>query len=138
MRGGAMESQWIRNAVLIGLAPVIIAVLLVHPGERHDAAEAGLRTAQESHLLDDDLGRHLHMGLVVVGWIHTSGDGGTASLMIPVFGSRGRGRLYAWEHRDRYGWHVCSLDFRVYTRRPFRYYRGPLKTIISDQNCARE
>lgn len=133
-----MDSQWIRGAVLIGLAPLILALLLAHPGERHDAAEAGLRAAQESHLLDDDLGPHLHMGLAVVGWIHTSADGGTASLLIPVSGARGRGSLYAWERRDRYGWRVCSLDFRVYTRGPFRYYRGPLKTIVSSQNCAPE
>ena len=129
-----MDSQWIRNAVLIGLAPVILALLLVHPGERRDAAEAGLRAAQDSHLLEDDLGPHLHMGLVVVGWVHTEANGGTATLMIPVSGSRGRGRLYAWERRDRYGWHVCSLDFRVYAR----YYRGPLKTIVNRQNCAPE
>lgn len=133
-----MDSRWIRNAVLIGLAPLIFVILLVHPDERQAATEAGLRAAQDSHLLDDDLGPHLHSGLVVVGWIHTNADSGTAALLIPVFGSQGRGRLYAWEHRDRYGWHVCSLDFRVYMRAPFWYYRGPLKTIVSNQKCAAE
>ena len=130
-----MDSRWIRNSVLIGLAPLILVILLVHPGERRDAAEAGLQAAQDSHLLDEDVGPNLHIGLMIVGWVHTEADSGTAELLIPVSGSRGRGRLYAREQRDRYGWHVCSLDFRGYKRRAFGYYRGPLKPIVSDQNC---
>jgi hypothetical protein len=133
-----MNSGWIRIAVLIGLAPLLFVIALAHSAERKAAAEAGLRAAEDSHLLDDELGTHLHMGLMIVGWVHTDADSGRASLLIPVSGSRGRGRLYVWERRDRYGWHVCTLDFRVYTRQPFRYYPGPLKTIVPNQNCAQE
>jgi Cytochrome oxidase complex assembly protein 1 len=133
-------SRWLRNVVLLALAPVIAVLVVMHSGERRLAAEAGLRAAEESHLLDEQVGPHLHMGLLVVGWMNANADGGTADLSIPIRGSRGRGSLYLWAQRDRRGWQVCSLDYRPFIRSRFRSYRGPLITIISDQttHCERE
>jgi hypothetical protein len=135
-----MLGRWLRNLVLIALAPAMVVLILMHSGERKRAADAGLEAAQASHLLDQDVGSSLHMGLVLVGWIRTGADGGTADLSIPVHGSRGRGSLYLWARRQRDDWHVCSLDYRPYLRSSFRTCRGPLKILVSDQtaDCLRK
>jgi hypothetical protein len=36
----------------------------------------------------------------------------TADLQIPVYGTRGKGTLFAWEQGALGYWHICSLFFR--------------------------
>jgi hypothetical protein len=95
-------------------------------------AQVAIETAQNSGLLDQSLGANISMANLVHGRIIGGSDGGTADLEIPVYGSRGKGTLLAWEQGGLGSWHICSLIFRS--------DRGMQIVIIQDEtsHCERE
>jgi hypothetical protein len=121
-----------RGVVFVLVAVILALAALHHYGANRRLARLAIETAQSSGLLDGEVGTSLSMAILVHGRVVEGADGGNADLQIPIHGDRGKGKLFAWEQRDRESWRICSLSFRS---------NGGLSiVIVSDQTsrCERQ
>lgn len=121
----------------IGASSVLVIVILAlatlhHYGTNRRLARLAMETADDSGLLDREVGTQISLPILVHGRVSEAANGGTADLEIPVSGSAGQGTLFAWIQRNGGPWHICSLSFRS--------DRGLAIVIVADEtsHCERE
>jgi hypothetical protein len=120
------------GVVFVLVAIIFCLAALHHYGANRRLARLAMETAQNSGVLDREVGTPLSMAILVHGRVVEGANGGNAELEIPVHGDRGKGKLFAWVQRDRGPWHICSLSFQS--------NRGMAIVLVSDEtsHCERE
>lgn len=94
-----------------------------------DVAKLAFAQVQTNPAALKSLGQPLKRSYLVFGDLETHGSKGEASLSLTIYGSRGRGKVYADAVRLDRSWQLISLDLAV-PGRPGRLNLMPIQSTV--------
>ena len=80
-----------------------------------DPARIAAREALSSDVVMRSIGQPMNVGPFIRGNLVSSNGSGTADLIIPIRGPKGKGTLLEWAQESSGKWRICSLTFRSST-----------------------
>ncbi len=99
-------------AALVAFA-LAVGGLAMFTASKTEPYQEGLRRAQQSPAAVEALGQPIEAGFLVQGSVSVDGDGGAASLRIPVSGPDGKGTVRVEASRSGGRWEYTSVELEV-------------------------